>query len=42
MDKRLFAGQNLAEAFDGFGVTPWLEMEIRTFGVVASSNGILY
>ena len=35
-------GLNLADAFNNMGVTPWLEMEIETPGVVASSNGIEY
>ncbi len=42
MDKRFFCGLNLAEAFEGLGVTPWLEMEIETAGVTASSNGVEY
>ena len=33
---------NLDAAFEGLGVTPWLEMEIETAGVTASSNGIEY
>lgn len=33
---------NLDSAFEGLGVTPWLEMEIETAGIVASSNGVLY
>jgi hypothetical protein len=33
---------NLDSAFEGLGVTPWLEMEIETAGVTASSNGIEY
>ena len=35
-------GQNLNPDFEGLGVTPWLEMEIETAGIVASSNGVLY
>ena len=35
-------GQNLAEDFEGLGVTPWIEMEIETSGIFASSNGIEY
>lgn len=33
---------NLDSAFEGMGVTPWLEMEIETAGIVASSNSVLY
>lgn len=42
MNKRIFAGQNLADAFNNMGLTPWLEMEIETAGIFASSNGIEY
>ena len=42
MNKRFFAGQNLAEDFEGLGVTLWIEMEIETAGITASSNGIEY
>lgn len=35
-------GQNLDEAFDNLGVTPWLEMEVETAGIVSSSNGWLF
>lgn len=42
MTKILLAGLNLAESFEGLGVTPWLEMEIETAGIVSSSNGVLY
>lgn len=35
-------GLNLADAFQDMGVTPWLEMEMQTAGVFASSNGIEY
>lgn len=35
-------GLNLADAFQGMGVTPWLEMEIQTAEVVASSNGFVF
>lgn len=33
---------NLDEVFEGEGVTPWLEMEIETAGITASSNGWVY
>ena len=42
MDKRFFAGLNLADAFQNMGVNPWIEMEIETAGIFASSNGIEY
>lgn len=42
MTKILLDGQNLDEDFEGLGVTPWLEMEIETAGIFASSNGIEY
>lgn len=42
MTKILLDGQNLNEDFEGLGVTPWLEMEIETAGIVASSNGWLF
>ena len=44
VDNNIFRvdGLNLAEAFEGLGVTPWLEMEIETAGIVSSSNGVLY
>lgn len=35
-------GLNLADAFNNMGVTPWIEMEIETAGITASSNGIEY
>lgn len=35
-------GMNLADAFNNMGVTPWIEMEIETAGITASSNGIEY
>lgn len=35
-------GLNLADAFNNMGVTPWLEMEIETAGIFASSNGVEY
>lgn len=44
VDNNIFRidGLNLAEAFEGQGVTPWIEMEIETAGVTSSSNGIEY
>lgn len=40
MDKRFFAGLNLAEAFNNMGVTPWLEMEIETDAILDASTGL--
>lgn len=44
IDNNIFRidGLNLADAFQNMGVTPWLEMEIETSGIFASSNGIEY
>lgn len=38
MTKILLDGQNLAEDFEGLGVTPWLEMEIETAGLSDSDT----
>lgn len=42
MAKILLDGQNLAEDFVGQGITPILQMEIETAGLVCYSNGVWF
>lgn len=40
MDKRFFAGLNLAEVFEGQNVNPILELEIETYSILDASTGL--
>lgn len=42
MDKRFFAGLNLAEDFVGQGVQALLEMEIETSGLSDSDTHVIF
>ena len=40
MDKRFFAGLNLAEVFEGQNVLPILELEIETDCILDATTGL--